>query len=210
MKKVVAGMLAGFALAMAISAHAEEVVSVVGRTIEGTLPLRIDGTRADVDAIVVDGTSYVPIRAAGQLFGYQVDFVYGEVVMNKAGADEAAAGTSGAKAGSGKNAGDAISENVDYSLKSPFLAVNSSKLRVAVRGGEIYVPVIAFEKYLSNDGTTITVKLPKQEAVSFPANQPYTPDADGYADGTGNFYIKLSALQLKATVKGNVMTLDKN
>lgn len=215
MKKVAAGMIAGFALAVSLSAHAEDVQSVVGRVIEGTLPLRIDGTKADLDAIVVDGTSYIPVRAAGTLFGYQIDYVYGEVVMNKI--SSGAAGSSGASAdsgtasGSGQNVADSVSENVDYTVKSSFLTLNSIKVRVKDRNGELYVPAALFDKYLSNDGTTLTIKLPNQPAVSFSAYQPYEPGVDGYSDGLERptIYVKLSALQLKAVVKGNNMTLEK-
>lgn len=70
MKKKLLGTVL-IALLIPLAAHAS---SYVGMVIEGTFPLYIDGQRVSQDVIVVDGTSFIPVRAASELFGYDVTF----------------------------------------------------------------------------------------------------------------------------------------
>lgn len=63
MKKIVVGVIIGFVLAFAASAYADEIESLIGKKIEGEFPVTINGQRLDKKAIVIDGTSYLPVRA---------------------------------------------------------------------------------------------------------------------------------------------------
>ncbi|MDD9267160.1 hypothetical protein ACFPES_09015 [Paenibacillus sp. GCM10023248] len=74
MKKYIIGGLAGFLIATTVSAHAEEVTNLIGRTIQGAFPFQIEGKTLATPAIVVDGTSYLPVRALGEATGYEVSF----------------------------------------------------------------------------------------------------------------------------------------
>lgn len=74
MKKYVIGGIAGFLLATTLSAHAEEITSLIGKTIQGSFPFQIEGKTLATPAIVVDGTSYLPVRALGEATGYDVSF----------------------------------------------------------------------------------------------------------------------------------------
>lgn len=73
MRKYIIGVLFGIALTLGVSAHAE-VVSLVGRAIEGTFPVKISGKQLDQGAIVIDGTSYLPVRAIGEALNMDVSF----------------------------------------------------------------------------------------------------------------------------------------
>lgn len=78
MRKFMIGILVGVSLTFATSIFAEditnEVQSLIGKKVEGSFPLTIDGHRASKDVIVIEGTSYVPVRAASELFGYDIFF----------------------------------------------------------------------------------------------------------------------------------------
>jgi|SRR5690625_2864827 len=83
MKRFVTGLIAGIALTISVSAYADEIESYIGKVIEGQFPVVIDGKKAEKPGIVVDGTTYLPVRSAGELFGYNISFIDSEVVMKK-------------------------------------------------------------------------------------------------------------------------------
>lgn len=74
MKKLVVGILIGFVLAFTASAYADQIESLVGRTIEGEFPVTINGERLEKKAIVIDGTSYLPVRAIAEAVYQNVYF----------------------------------------------------------------------------------------------------------------------------------------
>lgn len=73
MRKYVVGMIFGFALAFSISAHAE-VVSMINKIVEGTFPVTVEGTKLTTDAVVIEGSTYLPVRSFGEAIGYTVGF----------------------------------------------------------------------------------------------------------------------------------------
>lgn len=86
-KKLLIGIMIGLIMSVPVTAFADEIQSMIGKVVEGTFPLKIDGQRAERDVLVIDGTSYIPVRAASELFGYDVLFnPEGEVVLQKKGA----------------------------------------------------------------------------------------------------------------------------
>jgi hypothetical protein len=74
MKKIVLGMLIGIGLSLGFTAYADDIVSLIGKKVDGSFPLLINNIRADKDVLVIDGTSYLPVRSAAALFGYDVSF----------------------------------------------------------------------------------------------------------------------------------------
>lgn len=87
MKRIIFGILIGAVLTLTTSAYAEEIESMIGKVVQGSFPLTIDGKRAEKDVLVIDGTSYIPVRAASELFGYDVLFdPEGKVILEKKGA----------------------------------------------------------------------------------------------------------------------------
>jgi hypothetical protein len=74
MKKIILGMLIGIGLSLGVTAYADDIVSLIGKKVDGSFPLIINNVRADKDVLVIDGTSYLPVRSAAALFGYDVSF----------------------------------------------------------------------------------------------------------------------------------------
>lgn len=90
MKKIAAGFIAGAILmvgAQALGASA----SLVGKTIQAEYTVNVYGKKLAVPAIVIDGKSYAPVRAIGELAGYKVT-VQGKIISleEKAGAEAVA------------------------------------------------------------------------------------------------------------------------
>jgi hypothetical protein len=84
MKKIIAGILIGISLSLGFTAYADDIVSLIGKKVDGSFPLIINNLRADKDVLVINGTSYLPVRSAAALFGYDVSFNADlMVVLNK-------------------------------------------------------------------------------------------------------------------------------
>lgn len=74
MKRFVVGALFGLLLSLSVTAYAEEVKTLVGRTIEGTFPVKLNGNPLENQAIVIDGTSYLPVREIAEKLNMSVKF----------------------------------------------------------------------------------------------------------------------------------------
>lgn len=74
MKKFVMGLIVGIAITASATAFADEIESIIGKTVEGQFPVKIDGVTLDKQAAVIDGTSYLPVRAIGEAIGRDVSF----------------------------------------------------------------------------------------------------------------------------------------
>jgi hypothetical protein len=74
MKRIFLGILIGFGLSLGVTAYADDIVSLIGKKVDGSFPLIINNVRADKDVLVIDSTSYLPVRSAATLFGYDVSF----------------------------------------------------------------------------------------------------------------------------------------
>lgn len=73
MRKIL--VLAVVLLTLSLStAYAEEIKSVVGKVIEGEFPVKVNGEILENKAIVVNGTSYLPVREFGEKLGFEVKF----------------------------------------------------------------------------------------------------------------------------------------
>jgi hypothetical protein len=81
MKKIMFGLILGIGLTLTASVYADDIQTMIGKTVEGSFPLEIDGKLSEKDAIVIEGTSYIPVRAAGELFGYEVSFIDSKVKL---------------------------------------------------------------------------------------------------------------------------------
>jgi parvulin-like peptidyl-prolyl isomerase len=83
MRKVIVSFVAGILVAIGTSAAYAEVTSMIGKRVDGQFPLKIDGELSEIPAITIEGVSYIPLRAAGELFGAQVSWLDGEIIMEK-------------------------------------------------------------------------------------------------------------------------------
>lgn len=83
MRKVIVSFVAGILVAIGTSAAYAEVTSMIGKRVDGQFPLKIGGELSEIPAITIDGVSYIPLRAAGELFGAKVSWLDGEIIMEK-------------------------------------------------------------------------------------------------------------------------------
>lgn len=83
MKRFAIGILVGVLLMTGGTVLADEIQSYIGKQIEGQFPITIDNERIEQPGLVIEGVSYLPVRAAGELFGYEVSFIDSEVILRK-------------------------------------------------------------------------------------------------------------------------------
>lgn len=74
MKKFILGVIVGIVVATTSSVYADEIKSVIGKSIDGELPVKISGKELTTQAIVVEGTSYLPVRAVGESLNMEVKY----------------------------------------------------------------------------------------------------------------------------------------
>lgn len=83
MRKYIIGTIFGFMLAITVSANAQGVSKLIDSVVQGTFPVTIQGNSLG-DAIVVNDTTYLPVREFGEATGYTVTFTDSrEVVLTK-------------------------------------------------------------------------------------------------------------------------------
>lgn len=73
MKKIAAGILAGAMLMVSAQAWGA-ADSLVGKKIEAEYAVNVYGKKLVDPAIIINGKSYAPVRAIGELAGYTVSF----------------------------------------------------------------------------------------------------------------------------------------
>lgn len=73
MKKFIAGAIFGAALMVGVTAYAD-VQGMVGKVVDGVFPVKIEGQTLENEAIVIEGTSYLPVRELAEKAGYEVSF----------------------------------------------------------------------------------------------------------------------------------------
>lgn len=71
MKKIAAGVIAGAILMMGAQALGASA-TLVGKAIQAEYSVKVYGKKLADPAIVIDGKSYAPVRAIGELAGFKV------------------------------------------------------------------------------------------------------------------------------------------
>lgn len=74
MKNLLIGLFIGMALMLASNAFADDIKSLIGATIQGEFPVAINGNALEKKAVVINGSSYVPVRAIGDALRMDVSF----------------------------------------------------------------------------------------------------------------------------------------
>ena len=83
MKKFIMGLILGAALSFTVSANAEEIKSLIGKQVDGETVVLLDGVELPVQAAIIQGTTYAPVRAIGEAVGKTVDWKEGKVLINE-------------------------------------------------------------------------------------------------------------------------------
>lgn len=88
MRKYLVGFIFGIALTLSFNVYAA-VESLVGKQVQGEVPVKLNGAQLDNKAAIIDGSSYLPVRAIGEALGLNVDFQNNEAVLNQKPKEEA-------------------------------------------------------------------------------------------------------------------------
>lgn len=173
---------------------------MIGKTVEGTFPLHINGQIAPVECIVIDGKSYAPVRFVGEAAGYAVDFQNNQVYLVN---PEATVSIQPKESVRGSDAVDY------YKVKSGVIELNGPPASYIFRDNEIYYPVALFSRYYSWDGVNVvTITMPWGKSTSFNKANTYETGINGFSE-KGRSYIGVSAVGLKAIVNDGQLWLDK-
>ncbi len=213
MRKYMIGAIFGALLATAVSAHAE-VISMIGKVVDGAFPVKVNGTTIDKQAIVIDGTSYLPVRAIGDALNMDVSFNTDLGIELK-----------------GKSDSNVNSNALQQTQNQPQLqlikpqyfnksSINSEKSYKKDNGqGDYNLIETDGNQYVSAVvlGGPYQVDWKKPNLIFKQDNKPdiivnvsdvYQANVDGFIfEGTA--YVKLSVLGLKATVNGDTLQIDK-
>ena len=81
MKKLILGLLVGLMIGTAGTAIAAQDVL---QAVKAKFEIVVNGQTQQLatEPVVINGTSYLPLRAAAGLFGYQVDFKDGKILLD--------------------------------------------------------------------------------------------------------------------------------
>ncbi|WP_159882781.1 hypothetical protein [Paenibacillus puerhi] len=79
------GIIIGIAGSITVSAGAENIQTLVGKKIDGEFPVTLNGKILESSAGVIEGTSYLPVRAIGEALDLTVTFdqIQGIVLSKK-------------------------------------------------------------------------------------------------------------------------------
>lgn len=224
MRKYIIGGMAGFALAFTVSAHAEEAVSFIGRTVQGAFPVKLNGQTLNNQAIVVDGTSYLPVRAMGEALGYDIffDADMGITLQKQADSDmqpndpseDAAPDSSVPAAGTDPETGyvkltkAVFSLTIDDKIKT---YRKTGDFEYIEAGGSQYLSVIALSSVYTvtwND-PVFSISLDDQLVTAVASGTPYIKDTSAFSYG-GTTFVNLSTLGLHATVDGDTLVVEES
>lgn len=83
MRRYLIGTIFGFVLATAVGANAQEANKLIDSIVQAVVPVTVEGTSVG-EGIIVNDTTYLPVREFGEAVGYTVTFTEDrEVVMTK-------------------------------------------------------------------------------------------------------------------------------
>lgn len=213
MKKFIVGFLLGLLLSFSFSVYAE-VQSLIGRTVQGMFPVKVNGVKLEKQAIVIDGTSYLPVRTLGESLGFDVYFdeksgielklktSFNEQIYNKE---------------------ITMKRSKPLLPKSNLITIPDIRKKQMIfyykdLDGETYVPYYLFSNYQSTSYQTIdgksstiyTLKLPNGKNYStkeLEGNETYVPGCDLFIDGNITF-IKLSLTGYTVREDGDTLVIE--
>lgn len=80
MKKYIVGFLAGAIFTVSTSVFADDIKSIIGQSVQGTAVVSLDDKEIG-SAVIINGTSYAPVRTVSEASGLSVDYSKGVVKM---------------------------------------------------------------------------------------------------------------------------------
>ncbi len=175
MKRFFAGIVMGVILTMAVPVIAN---TNMGKPVEGTFPVYLYGNKLAKDAVVIDSTSYLPVRALGEALSLDVRFENNQVMLER------------------KQDNDG-KKHLDYKIMSNKVIVKTPE-QYYEKNGEIYV--LAGQTF-GND------KCSLDENGNWVVTLSGRPPAKAFIEGS-RIWIGISDLGLKAVIRDGVMWLE--
>ncbi|MEK5024779.1 hypothetical protein [Paenibacillus sp. FSL M7-1046] len=81
MKKYFVGFIAGIVLTLSSTVFADDISELIGKKVEGTAKVNLNGSVIG-SAVIINGSTYAPIRVIGQATGLDVGYEKGVVRLN--------------------------------------------------------------------------------------------------------------------------------
>jgi hypothetical protein len=195
MKKLLAALVFVLVLTGAVVAYAGG--GMIGKTVDAVYPFYADGTRSPVDAIGIEGTSYIPVRAAGEMFGYDVGFSDDVIALNRVVSTQEVVSSIDIKG---------VDKMENYKVVCNVAEVDQPYLYKII-DGEWFYPPASFINRITSEGDIFTITMP-WDTVTFDASQEYSPGMVG-GKIDGRTFVSLSALGLKPVIKGDEVWLER-
>jgi hypothetical protein len=187
MRKYIVGMVFGLILGLSVTAYG---AGTIGKAVDTLYPVFINGQKATMDAISIEGVSYLPTRFIAESVGYTVEFKDGQIYLTKPA--ETVQAVTPQETPTGEVTSSTMSEDYVKVGKVHFatLDIPDKKASIQYLSGEFYINKGAFEKYFDIYKQTITIgetayQTPKDVAM-----------------------VKLSGLGLTGTMNGDTLYIQ--
>lgn len=211
MKKITIGLIVGFLLAISTTTIAD---GIIGKVVESTMPLFVDGERIETNLIIVEGISYAPMRDISDRFGYSINYnsEKKEVSMIKIKKDNLFSTpdinnkTIVKKEFDFKNATNIIPNHIE--ARNP-LKPNLTTTRYLFYDNEFCLPFssIGLDEF-NREGSNVIVSLNGKTVTGTMESRFENGDQMGFYNGY-EYYVKLSALGLKGTIKDGILIIEE-
>jgi len=185
MRGFIAGFVIGVILVTGAGVYANP--DLIGRKIEGTFPFFIKSERAPLDVIVVNGTSYAPVRAMCELLKYRVWFDESKRQVH---------------VDAPPTTPDSISE-IKYMVATNIDGIgNNYEVFTIEQDGELFVELTPFGKYFSWKKPVATITIPSTSSVDITIADGYEPGVSGFVY-EGRCYLAAKALPVTVEIRNN-------
>jgi hypothetical protein len=187
MKRMLAALVFALTLSGVFIAYAGG--DMVGKAVEGVLPVWVHGNKLQKDVIVIEGTSYAPVRDIGESLGLDVEFKDNQVFLNR-------------------------KEKVvlpNYKVMSSVIKVNQPDFYI-VKNEEWYYPYTSVGGGIygiwDNQKKEATFNMPWGKTITMKREDTYSPGVTCYLEN-GRTVVSLTALGLKPVIKGDEVWLER-
>jgi len=83
---ILVGMIAGVVLSLSVTAYADNIKSLIGKVVKNEAVVKVNGKEVEKKAVVIDGSSFLPVRAFSDATGYSISFSeQGDILLDKKG-----------------------------------------------------------------------------------------------------------------------------
>lgn len=202
-KKFISGLVVGVCLTASASAFADDIESILGKSVDGEFPVKIDGVTLSQKAAVIEGTSYLPVRAVGNAIGRDVTFDAKSGIELK------------------KKTNDTEAVQSENNIKAQFVSNTKTILEKEYikENGNFYLVEIDGDQYVSAAALSvpyqITFNIPVASFEIVGKNPINVTVSDKYSKGVDSFIVdgssvfKLSLFGLVAHIDGDTLIIEK-